>query len=67
MLYEAESGDIQIAVTGDSIITRSMSVFREESFQKLVEVLHSGVEIIHHLHRHGERQKLLAPIVVNGR
>ena len=42
MLYEAESGDIQIAVTGDSIITRSMSVFREESFQKLVEVLHSG-------------------------
>ena len=42
MLYEAESGDIQITVTGDSIITRSMSVFREESFRRFVEVLHSG-------------------------
>ena len=42
MLYEAESGDIQITVMGDSIITRSMSVFREERFRSLVEVLHSG-------------------------
>ncbi len=42
MLYEGESGDIRMIVTGDSIITRSMSVFRDRSFMDLVELLHSG-------------------------
>ena len=39
MLYNAESGDFQIIVTGDSIITRRMSPFREPDFLKLVELL----------------------------
>ncbi|MBI4336370.1 MAG: CapA family protein [Chloroflexi bacterium] len=39
MLYEAESGNIQMAITGDSLITRSMAMFREERFLKLVELL----------------------------
>ena len=39
MLYSAESGDFRIILTGDSIITRKMSVFREPDFLKLVEVL----------------------------
>lgn len=39
MLYDAESGDFRIIVTGDSIITRSMSVFHEPDFLELVEVL----------------------------
>ena len=39
MLYDAESGDFRIIVTGDSIITRSMSVFHEPDFLKLVGVL----------------------------
>ena len=42
MLYEGESGDIRMVVTGDSIITQSMSVFRDRSFMDLVELLHSG-------------------------
>ena len=42
MLYDAESGDFQIMVTGDSIITRSMSVFQEPGFLRLVELLHGG-------------------------
>ena len=29
MLYDANSGDFKIIVTGDSIITRSLSAFRE--------------------------------------
>ena len=39
MLYNAESGNFQIIVTGDSIITRRMSPFREPDFLKLVELL----------------------------
>ena len=39
MRYSAESGDFRIIVTGDSIITRRMSVFREPDFLKLVELL----------------------------
>ncbi len=42
MLYSAESGDFQIIVTGDSIITRRMSVFREPDFRKLVELLRAS-------------------------
>ena len=39
MLYGAENGDFQITVTGDSIITRSMSVYREPDYLNLVELL----------------------------
>ena len=42
MLYDANGGDFQIMVTGDSIITRSMSAFREPSFVRLVELLHQS-------------------------
>ena len=42
MLYNAESGDFQIVVTGDSIITRSMSAFQEPRFLKVVDLLHGG-------------------------
>jgi len=37
MLYEAEAGDISIAVAGDAMISRRMRVFREPAFQTLVE------------------------------
>ena len=39
MIYEAESGDITIAATGDSIIMRSLSVFQEERFKALMELI----------------------------
>ena len=42
MLYEAESNDIQIAISGDSIISRSMSVFKEKRFLNLVELLNGA-------------------------
>ena len=35
MIYEAESGDIEICLTGESLISRKLSVFREEYFLKL--------------------------------
>ena len=38
-LFSAESGDFRIVVSGDSIITRRMRVFREPDFLKLVELL----------------------------
>jgi poly-gamma-glutamate synthesis protein (capsule biosynthesis protein) len=39
MLYEAEQGDISIAVAGDAMIARRMRVFREPAFLKLVELV----------------------------
>ena len=39
MLYESESGTIRIALGGDLILTRRLSVFREERFLKLSEIL----------------------------
>ena len=42
MLYEANSRDFRIVVTGDSIITRGLSAFREPGFLKLVEHLHDS-------------------------
>lgn len=37
MLYEAESGDMSIAVVGDAMLSRRMQAFREPNFLKLVE------------------------------
>ena len=39
MLYDAERGDITIAVGGDAMITRRMQAFREPAFLRLVELL----------------------------
>lgn len=39
MFYESESRDIQIACTGDSLISRALSKFREERFLKMVQLL----------------------------
>jgi hypothetical protein len=38
-VYDSESGDITIAVTGDSLITRRMSPFTEPDFLALVSLL----------------------------
>lgn len=42
MLYEAESGDISIAVVGDAMISRRMQVFQEPQFLKLVELVRNA-------------------------
>lgn len=39
MLYEAEKGDISIAVVGDAMISRRMRAFREPQFLRLVELI----------------------------
>jgi len=39
MLYESESGDILMALTGESMITRGLSMFREAQFLKLRQML----------------------------
>ena len=39
MIYEAESSDITIAATGDSIIMRSLSVYQEERFKALMDLI----------------------------
>src|SRR4029450_8421051 len=38
-MYEGESGDISIAVVGDAMLSRRLSVFREPEFLGLVDVL----------------------------
>ena len=42
MLYDANTGDFKIIVTGDSIITRGLSAFREPGFLAMVELLHDS-------------------------
>ncbi|MBI2304502.1 MAG: CapA family protein [Chloroflexi bacterium] len=42
MLYESETGDITIVLAGDIMLTRRLSVYREERFLALRELLHSG-------------------------
>lgn len=42
MQYEAESGDILMALTGESLITRAMKPFREPKFLELRDLLHSA-------------------------
>ena len=38
MIYEAESGDLTVVASGDTMITRRLSVFREPSFVSLVDL-----------------------------
>ena len=39
MIYNAQRGDISIAVAGDAMITRRMRAFDEENFLKLTDIL----------------------------
>lgn len=39
MLYDAERGDFTIALTGDCMLTRRLSVFTEEQFLALAQIL----------------------------
>jgi poly-gamma-glutamate capsule biosynthesis protein CapA/YwtB (metallophosphatase superfamily) len=39
VVYEADAGNITIALTGDAMINRRMSTFREPAFLELVELL----------------------------
>lgn len=39
MLYDSEKGDFTIALTGDSMLTRRLSIFREERYQALANIL----------------------------
>lgn len=39
MLYEAEKGDFLLALAGDCMLTRKLSVFDEDRFQSLVQLL----------------------------
>ncbi|GEM_PF-5858725 len=41
-LYDSESGDITMMLTGESLISRRMSVFKEPSYLKMVKQIHSG-------------------------
>ncbi len=58
MLYEAESGDMSIAVVGDAMISRRMQAFREPNFLKLVELLRetdvsiANLEFLFHDYEH---------------
>ena len=42
MIYDAEQGNISIAVAGDAMISRGMQSFREPQFLKLVEILRAA-------------------------
>ena len=39
MLYESQSGGIVMALTGESLITRQLSCFREPQYMKMVQML----------------------------
>ena len=39
MLYEAEKSDFTLALAGDCMLTRRLSVFKEDRFQSLVQLL----------------------------
>ena len=42
MLYESESGNLTLVASGDTMITRRLSVFREPRFLSLVEIFRSA-------------------------
>ena len=42
MLYESESGDMHMAFTGECMITRGLSMFREDRYLKMVEILRNA-------------------------
>lgn len=42
MIYEASQGNFSVVATGDSIINRRLSVYREEAFTALVDLIRGG-------------------------
>lgn len=42
MLYQSQTGNITMALTGESLITRSLSPFQEEGFLKIVAMLRNA-------------------------
>ena len=42
MLYESESGNLTLAASGDTMITRRLSVFREPRFVSLIEIFRNA-------------------------
>src|SRR5262249_36758985 len=42
MIYDAERGDMTIAVVGDAMISRRMRAFRELHFLKLVDIIRNA-------------------------
>jgi len=42
MLYDSERGDFSVVLTGDSMLTRRLSVFHEENYSALVRILKSA-------------------------
>ncbi len=58
MVYEAESGDLTLVASGDTMITRRLSVFREPQFVSLVELFrqadvgYTNLEMLMHEYEH---------------
>ena len=58
MLYESESGDLSLVASGDTMITRRLSVFREERFLALAELFRkadvgfTNLEMLVHRYEH---------------
>ena len=58
MPYEAESGDLTLVASGDTMITRRLSVFREERFGALVDLFRradvgfTNLEMLMHEYEH---------------
>ena len=58
MLYESESGNLTLAASGDTMITRRLSVFREPRFLSLIEVFrnadvgYTNLEMVMHDYEH---------------
>ena len=58
MLYEAQAGNLTMVASGDTMITRKMSVFREEGFVRLrqlyrdADVGFTNLEMLMHEYEH---------------
>ena len=58
MLYEAESGDLTLVASGDTMITRRLSVFQEDRFKSLVDLFRkadvgfTNLEMLMHEYEH---------------
>ena len=58
MLYESESGDLTLVASGDTMITRRLSVFREERFLALADLFRradvgfTNLEMLIHRYEH---------------
>ena len=62
MLYEAESGDLTLTASGDTMITRRLSVFKEERFSELMDLFRdsdvgfTNLEMLMHDFEHSQGQ-----------